>query len=121
MKTATHNGRLVAILQKTSHNVTRIAECFVSIIDGKPRVVVGPHELVDSREVLHSSGPPTYPGKVELTQDDRNRLSAARGLPRSVLSDAKPDRSGLLPSVSIYNLSIKLGKLIGVPIVPCVS
>lgn len=119
MKTATHNGRLVAILQKTSHGITRIAELFTTV-NGIPRVVQGPQELVDSREIIRPVLPPP-PGKTELTQDDRNRLSAARGLPKSLLSDGKPDRSGRLPSVALYNLALKMSKLIGVPIVPCTA
>lgn len=118
MKTATHNGRLVAISQKTSHGITRVAELYITVPeDGHPRIAYGQPELVDSRE-LHYNGPQPAALKPELSANDRNRLSAARGLPRILLTGAKPDRSGRLPSVTIYNLAIKLGMVIGVPITP---
>lgn len=58
--------------------------------------------------------------KCELTQQDQEYLSAARGL--DLTRDAGPRRyanfSGLKPSVTTYNKAIKLGIYYGFPITP---
>lgn len=54
--------------------------------------------------------------KTQLTQDDLNRLNAARGLDLNERSGR--NMSGRKPSVGLYNLAIKLGKYCGAPITP---
>lgn len=97
MKTKTYKGKLVALLHKTSHGISRL-------LDGR---------MVTTSE-LESPGRAEHPGKTQLTQDDRNRLNAARGL---MLTQPRT-RGGRLPSVAHYNLAIKCSEYMGALIVP---
>jgi hypothetical protein len=54
--------------------------------------------------------------KAQLTQDDLNRLSAARGL--DLFANHGRNMEGLKPSVSDYNTAIKKGVYTGSPITP---
>jgi hypothetical protein len=60
--------------------------------------------------------------KTELTQDDLNRLDAARGLTLELNGPGvvRPynNGTGRKPSVLIYNTAVKKGILLGAPIMP---
>lgn len=122
MKTRTYKGRLVALIHKT-RTFTRIMDVF-AYDNGTLGVLPNTQVLAPNNEVVnHHTPPPTPVGKPgsplrkrELTGDDHNRLSAARGLIFD--KPGKLDRSGRKPTVTHYNLAILTSEYCGAPIVP---